>query len=99
MFIWLDYEGNVAIPGLDNQKLLRGSREKEVFMGDENALRSIREFHMLSKTEFARSAGISPITLGRIENGQPCRIETKKKILLGLGLTPDDHDRVFPSMG
>ncbi len=67
-------------------------------MGDNNTLRSMRELHMLSKTELARSAGISPITLGRIENGRPCRIETKKKILLGLGLTPKDHDRVFPSM-
>jgi DNA-binding XRE family transcriptional regulator len=41
---------------------------------------------MLSKAELARRAGISPLTIDRIEKGMPCRIATRRKILLALGL-------------
>ena len=42
---------------------------------------------MLSKAELARMAGISPLTLDRIEKGKDCRMATKRKILLALGLS------------
>jgi hypothetical protein len=35
------------------------------------------------------------VTLTRIEHGEPCRIETKRKILLALGLKLSDRDKVF----
>ncbi len=41
---------------------------------------------MLSKTELARLAGVSPLTIDRIEKGKCCRLETQRKILLALGL-------------
>jgi DNA-binding XRE family transcriptional regulator len=50
---------------------------------------------MMSKTELARKAGISPITISRIENGMPCRMNTKRKILLALGLKISDRNKVF----
>lgn len=50
---------------------------------------------MMSKAELARLAGISPLTLDRIEKGRDCRLATKRKILLALGLTIDQKDRVF----
>ena len=49
-----------------------------------NFIRAIRESLMLSKTELAREANISPITVTRIEQGCPCRNEAKEKIFLVL---------------
>ena len=50
---------------------------------------------MISKTELARRANISPLTITRIEQGKPCRMETKRKIILALGLKLLDKDKVF----
>ena len=61
----------------------------------ENSLKEIRESLMVSKAELARKANISPITITRIEQGMPSRMETKRKILLGLGLELSDRDKVF----
>jgi DNA-binding XRE family transcriptional regulator len=55
----------------------------------------MREAKMLSKAELARLAGISPLTLDRIEKGKECRLATKRKILLALGLTIEQKDAVF----
>ena len=61
----------------------------------ENALRKTREALLMSKSELARAARISPITITRIENGLPCRMETKRKIILALGLELSDKDKIF----
>ncbi len=60
-----------------------------------NNVRVLREDQLLTKAELARKAGISPLTLARIESGCSCRVDTKRKILLALGLRPADKDRVF----
>ena len=60
-----------------------------------NSLRKFRESLMMSKTELAKKANISPITIARIEQGMPCRMETKRKILLALGLKISDYKKVF----
>jgi DNA-binding XRE family transcriptional regulator len=60
-----------------------------------NNLRQIRESRMMSKAELARKAHVSPITIGRIENGLPCRMETKRKIILALGFKLSDKDKIF----
>ena len=60
-----------------------------------NHLKKIRESLMMSKAELSRKAGISPITITRIENGMPCRMETKRKILLALGYKISDKNKVF----
>ena len=62
----------------------------------ENSLKEIRESLMISKAELSRNANISPLTIARIEQGEPCRMETKRKILLALGLKLSDRDKVFP---
>ena len=62
---------------------------------EKNSLREIRESLMMSKSELSRKAGISPLTIKRIENGKSCRVETKRKILLALGLKLSDKDKVF----
>ena len=60
-----------------------------------NNLKKIRESLMMSKAELARKANISPITITRIENGMLCRMETKRKIVLALGLKILDKNKVF----
>jgi len=60
-----------------------------------NSLRQIRESFLVSKAELARIANLSVLTLTRIEGGKPCRVETKRKILLALGLKLSDRDIVF----
>ena len=53
---------------------------------------------MMSKAELARKAGLSTLTIDRVEAGRTCRLDTKRKILLALGLKVSDKDRVFGSM-
>lgn len=60
-----------------------------------NALKEIRESFLMSKAELSRKAGVSPITLDRIEKGKNCRLETKRKILLALGYKLADRDKIF----
>lgn len=61
-----------------------------------NNLKKIRESLLLSKTELARTAGISPLTVARVERGEPCGIITKRKLILALGLPLSEKDQVFP---
>jgi len=49
----------------------------------------------MSKSELAREANVSPITITRIEQGMPCRMETKRKILLALGFKLSDKNKIF----
>jgi DNA-binding XRE family transcriptional regulator len=64
-------------------------------MEAKNNVRKIRESKMLSKAELARMAGISPLTIDRIEKGLSCRLATKRKILMALGLKITEKNRVF----
>ncbi len=60
-----------------------------------NNLQRLREDQLLTKAELARKAGVSPLTVARIEAGQECRVDTKRKIILALGMTPSDRAKVF----
>lgn len=60
-----------------------------------STLKELREAQMLSKAELARRAGVSPLTIDRIEKGKPCRMDTKRKIILALGLKLSDRVEVF----
>jgi len=64
-------------------------------MDQVNNVKKMREEKMLSKSELARLAGISPLTLDRIEKGMACRMATKRKILLALGLKVSQKQRIF----
>ena len=52
----------------------------------------------MSKAELARRAGVSPLTIDRVEAGFPCRMDTKRKILEALGLEPSARAKVFPDV-
>ncbi len=58
-------------------------------------LKTIREERLISKSELARKAGVSTVTIDRIERGYSCRVATKRRILEALGLSVKDKDKVF----
>lgn len=60
-----------------------------------NNLQHFRETLMMTKAELARKAGLSALTIDRVESGRPCRLDTKRRILRALHLGVDDQDRVF----
>jgi DNA-binding XRE family transcriptional regulator len=60
-----------------------------------NNLKTVREALLMSKTELAKQADLSPITISRIEKGMPCRMETQRKILLALGMKLQDKPKIF----
>lgn len=63
-----------------------------------NNVQRFREALMMSKAELARKAGLSTLTIDRVEAGRPCRLDTKRKILLALGLRITDKDQVFGAL-
>ncbi|MBN2362259.1 MAG: helix-turn-helix transcriptional regulator [Deltaproteobacteria bacterium] len=60
-----------------------------------NRLRQLREDRLMSKAELARKAGLSALTIDRVESGLSCRMDTKRKIILALGLKLEEKDKVF----
>lgn len=61
-----------------------------------NPLKKYRESLLMSKAELARKAGVSSLTIDRIESGKPCRVETQRKILLALGMDLAEKNKLFP---
>ena len=72
---------------------IRSVRMESVFV--HNTVRKIREKLLMSRAELARNAGISPLTVDRIEKGMSCRIETKRKIILAFGYDLTDKGLIF----
>ncbi|HUV59707.1 MAG TPA: helix-turn-helix transcriptional regulator [Desulfatiglandales bacterium] len=60
-----------------------------------NSVKEIREALLISKTELARKSGLSSLTIDRIEKGDGCRMETKRKIILALGYDLSDKGNIF----
>jgi len=60
-----------------------------------NRVKFIRESRLMSKSELARKAGVSPLTINRIERGEKCRLETMRKIILALGYSLEEKEKVF----
>lgn len=64
----------------------------------QNNVKSLREEILMSKAELARKAGVSALTIDRIENGAECRLDTKRKIILALGKKLMEKQEVFPEL-
>ena len=64
-------------------------------MVNTNSVRQIRESKMMSKAELARKADVTVQTIDRIEKGNECRLDTKRKIILALGYKLTDRMRIF----
>jgi DNA-binding XRE family transcriptional regulator len=70
-------------------------QEAEKIKVEPNNVRKIREGLLMSKAELARRAKLSVLTIDRVEKGMACRMDTKRKIILSLGLALSDRDKVF----
>jgi len=70
-------------------------KEKAARGKAKNNVRKLRTERMMSKAELARRAGVSVLTVDRVERGMSCRMDTKRKILEALGLRPQDRVMVF----
>ena len=68
---------------------------EQLTMKIRNKVKNIRESRLLSKSELARKAGVSVLTIARIERGEECRMETMRKIILALGYSLEDKTKVF----
>ena len=64
-------------------------------MSKSNSVRQIRESKMMSKAELARKASVTVQTIDRIEKGNDCRLDTKRKIILALGYKLADRASIF----
>ena len=64
-------------------------------MVNTNSVRQIRESKMMSKAELARKADVTVQTIDRIEKGNECRLDTKRKIILALGYKLVDRTQIF----
>lgn len=62
-----------------------------------NRVREIRENRLMTQAQLARKAKVALRTIHSVEKGMNCRMDTKRKILLALGMRFEDKDRVFPS--
>ena len=89
------------LPGNSDQKSsaqqssAQQSRARDDGVGRSNNVQRLREERLLSKAELARRAGVSVLTIDRVERGAECRLDTKRKIILALGLKVTDRGQVF----
>ena len=60
-----------------------------------NSLKRYREQILMTRSELARKAGVSVGTIDRIEKGKGCRLDTKRKIILALGLDLSKKHKIF----
>ncbi|MAI77520.1 MAG: transcriptional regulator [Deltaproteobacteria bacterium] len=61
-----------------------------------NRVRELREHKLMTQSQLARKAQVALRTIHSVEKGLNCRMDTKRKILLALGLRFEDRDLVFP---
>ncbi len=61
-----------------------------------NRVRELRENRLMTQAQLARKAKVALRTINSVEKGMNCRMDTKRKILLALGMRFEDKDYVFP---
>ena len=61
-----------------------------------NRVRELRENRLMTQAQLARKAKVALRTIHSVEKGMNCRMDTKRKTLLALGLRFEDKDQVFP---
>ena len=73
---------------------MESNRSKLISM---NRVRELRENRLMTQAQLARKAKVALRTIHSVEKGMNCRMDTKRKILLALGLRFEDKDHVVPS--
>ncbi len=69
---------------------------KETQTSPSNRVRELRENRLMTQAQLARKAKVALRTIHSVEKGMNCRMDTKRKILLALGMRFEDKDYVFP---
>lgn len=90
--------GGASEQGETPAKPKRKPKASRPTASEPNNVRKLRQEAMMSKAELARRAGVSPLTIDRVEAGSPCRMDTKRKILEALGLSPSARAEVWPDI-
>ena len=62
-----------------------------------NRVRELREDRLMTQSQLARKAKVALRTIHSVEKGMNCRMDTKRKILLALGMRFEDKEQVFPA--
>jgi DNA-binding XRE family transcriptional regulator len=70
--------------------------ESDMSAAAQNRVRELRENRLMTQAQLARKAKVALRTIHSVEKGMNCRMDTKRKILLALGLRFEDKDYVFP---
>jgi DNA-binding XRE family transcriptional regulator len=60
-----------------------------------NRVRELREDRLMTQAQLARKARVALRTIHSVEKGMNCRMDTKRKILIALGMRFEDKHQVF----
>ena len=60
-----------------------------------NRVRELRENKLMTQAQLARKAKVALRTIHSVEKGMNCRMDTKRKILLALGIPFEQKGEVF----
>jgi DNA-binding XRE family transcriptional regulator len=60
-----------------------------------NRVRELREDRLMTQAQLARKAHVALRTIHSVEKGMNCRMDTKRKILLALGIPFERKHEVF----
>ena len=60
-----------------------------------NRVRELRENKLMTQAQLAKKAKVALRTIHSVEKGMNCRMDTKRKILIALGMRFEDKDQVF----
>jgi len=60
-----------------------------------NRVRELRENKLMTQAQLAKKARVALRTIHSVEKGMNCRMDTKRKILMALGVPFEHKGRVF----
>ncbi len=60
-----------------------------------NRVRELRENRLMTQAQLAKKAKVALRTIHSVEKGMNCRMDTKRKILLALGVPFEQKSEVF----
>jgi len=69
--------------------------EQDQQMRKRNRVRELREDKLMTQAQLARKARVALRTIHSVEKGMNCRMDTKRKILLALGVPFEQKHEVF----
>jgi DNA-binding XRE family transcriptional regulator len=72
-----------------------GANEAQSGRRKRNRVRELREDKLMTQAQLARKARVALRTIHSVEKGMNCRMDTKRKILLALGIPFEQKGEVF----